>query len=196
MLHSWQIGALERVAWSVVNETRISVIRVRFDDRAKAKHRTGKRINIMTNLTRWNPFKEMEDLQKRLNSLFSPEPARVSNGKEQMPVAHWAPLVDITEDEQEYSIQAELPDVQKSDVKVVVENGVLTISGERKSEKEEKSRKYHRVEREYGTFARSFSLPDDADEAKVTAEFKDGLLKVRLAKSEKARPRSIDVKFA
>jgi HSP20 family protein len=150
----------------------------------------------MTNLTRWNPFKEMEDLQKRLNSIFNVEPARVQDGKEQMTVAHWAPLVDITEDEHEYSIKAELPEVQKAEVKVVVENGVLTISGERKSEKEEKTRKYHRVERAYGSFARSFSLPDDADEAKVSAEFKDGLLTVRLAKSEKARPRSIDVKFA
>src|SRR5262245_31033405 len=152
--------------------------------------------NDMTNLTRWNPFKEMEDLQKRLNSIFNLEPARIQNGKEQMTVAHWAPLVDITEDEQEYRIKAELPEVQKADVKVVVENGVLTISGERKSEKEEKTRKYHRVERAYGSFARSFSLPDDTDESKVMAEFKDGLLTVRLAKSEKARPRSIDVKFA
>jgi HSP20 family protein len=151
----------------------------------------------MTNLTRWNPFKEMEDLQKRLNSIFNLEPARIQDGgKEQMTVAHWAPLVDITEDEHGYSIKAELPEVQKADVKVVVENGVLTISGERKSEKEEKARKYHRVERAYGSFARSFSLPDDADESKVTAEFKDGLLTVHLAKSEKARPRSIDVKFA
>ena len=150
----------------------------------------------MNNLTRWNPFKEMEELQKRLNQIFSAEPARIQNGKEEMTVAQWAPLVDITEDEHGYSIKAELPEVQKGDVKVTVENGVLTISGERKFEKEEKTRKYHRVERAYGSFARSFSVPDDADDAKVSAEFKDGLLTVRLAKNEKARPRSIDVKVA
>ena len=103
--------------------------------------------------------------------------------------------MDITKDDKQYLIKAELPDLRKDDVKVTVEGGVLTISGERKFEKEEKDKKYHRIERAYGTFTRSFSVPDDADDSKVSAEFKDGLLTV-LAKSEKARPKSIDVKVS
>jgi HSP20 family protein len=150
----------------------------------------------MNALTRWDPFKEMDDMQKRLSSIFGVGPQRPVNGKEEMTVAQWLPLVDITEDDKEYLIKAELPDVRKDDVKVVVENGVLTISGERKVEKDEKNRKYHRIERAYGSFTRSFTVPDDADDTKVGAEFKDGILTVRLAKSEKARPKSIEVKVS
>ena len=150
----------------------------------------------MNALTRWDPFKEMDDLQKRLTSIFGLSPQRVANGKEDMTVAQWLPLVDITEDDKEYLIKAELPEVKKDEVKVTVENGVLTISGERRFEKEEKDKKYHRIERAYGSFTRSFSVPDDADDAKVGAEIKDGVLTVRLAKSEKARPKSIEVKVS
>lgn len=149
----------------------------------------------MNSLTRWDPFREMEDLQKRLTSIFGLAPARAANGKEEnMTVAQWLPLVDITEDDNQYLIKAELPEVRKEDVKVTVENGVLTISGERKFEKEEKEKRYHRIERAYGSFTRSFSVPDDADDAKVSADFKDGVLTVRLTKSEKARPKAIEVK--
>ena len=151
----------------------------------------------MNALTRWDPFKEMDDLQKRLNSMFSLSASRAADGsKETMTVAQWLPLVDITEDDKEYLIKAELPEVKKDEVKVSVESGVLTISGERQFEKEEKDKKYHRIERSYGSFTRSFSVPDDADDAKVSAEFKDGVLTVRLAKSEQARPKSIEVKVA
>ena len=101
------------------------------------------------------------------------------------------PLVDITEDESEYLITAELPEVKKDGVRVTVENGMLTIAGERKFDG--KNKKWHRVERSYGSFARSFALPDDGDAAKVNAEFKDGLLKVHVAKSEAARPKQIEV---
>lgn len=110
-----------------------------------------------------------------------------------MTVAEWSPLVDITEDEKEYLIKAELPEVKKEEVKITVQDDVLTISGERKYEKEEKGKKYHRVERAYGSFVRSFTLPEDADGTKVAAEFKDGVLKVHLPKSEKAKPKSIEV---
>lgn len=113
-----------------------------------------------------------------------------------MTLAEWAPLVDIIEEEKEYRIKAELPEVNKSDVKVTVQDDVLTIAGERTFEKEETGRKYHRVERAYGSFARSFTLPEDADAAKVSADFKDGVLIVHLPKSEKARPKSIEVKVA
>ena len=108
--------------------------------------------------------------------------------KESITLAEWSPLVDITEDDKEYRIKAELPEIKKEEIKFTVENGVLVISGERKLEKEEKGRKYHGVERAYGSFVRSFSLPDDADADKVNAEFNDGVLKVHIAKSESARP--------
>ncbi|MBM4121237.1 MAG: Hsp20/alpha crystallin family protein [Nitrospira sp.] len=144
--------------------------------------------------TRWDPFKELEDMQSRLGTLFGRLPVRKEGGKEAMTVAEWAPLVDIVEDEKEYLIKAELPEVKKEDVKVTVEDDVLTITGERKYEKEEKGKKYHRVERAYGSFERSFTLPEDADGSKVNAEFKDGILKVRLPKSEKAKPKAVEVK--
>lgn len=151
----------------------------------------------MNGLTRWNPFREMEDLQKRLDTLFNLESSRPGVPKEEsITVARWAPLVDVSEDEREYLIKAELPEVHKDDVKVTVENGVLTIAGERKLAAEEKTRKYHRVERAYGNFVRSFAVPDDADDARVSADFKDGVLTLRLVKHEKARPRSVEVKVA
>jgi HSP20 family protein len=150
----------------------------------------------MTALTRWNPFREMEELQNRLLSAFNLAPNRRGEGQESITVAEWAPLVDIIEDDKEYLIKAELPEMRKDEVKVTVENGVLTISGERKLEKEEKGRRYHRVERAYGSFARSFTLPDDADAEKVGAEFKDGVLKVHVAKSESAKPKQIEVKVS
>jgi len=104
--------------------------------------------------------------------------------------------VDISEDDKEYLIKVELPEVKKEDVKVTAEEGTLTIMGERKFEKEEKGKKYHRVERSYGSFGRSFSFPDDASPEKVSAEFKDGMLTVHLAKTEKAKPQQIEVKVA
>lgn len=151
----------------------------------------------MTALAHWNPFREMEDMQRRLSSLFDQTPSRrsnLTNDEESITVAEWAPLVDIAEDDKEYLIKVELPEIHKDDVKVTVENGALTISGERKAEKEEKGRKFHRVERYYGRFERSFTIPDDAEAENVKAEFKDGMLRVHLAKSEKARPKQIEVK--
>ena len=147
----------------------------------------------MDPLTKWNPFRELEDIQNRLSSLFGRTPMR-GLAQEAMTVSEWTPLVDIVEDDKEYLIKAELPEVKKEDVKVTVDNGVLTIIGERKFEKEEKGKKYHRVERGYGSFMRSFTLPEGAAGDKISAEFKDGVLKVHLAKSAEAKPKSIDVK--
>lgn len=150
----------------------------------------------MSTLTRWNPFKEMDELNRRLTSFFALSPTRPGDGKESMILAEWAPLVDITEDEKEYLIKAELPEVRKEDVKVTVENRVLSVTGERRLEKEEKDKKYHRIERAYGSFTRSFTVPDDADDSKVSAEFRDGVLTLRLPKNEKARPKSVEVKVS
>jgi HSP20 family protein len=149
----------------------------------------------MQMLTRWEPFREMEDFQSRLSTFFG-RPLRRGNGREEITLSEWTPLADITEDEREYLIKAELPEMKKENVKVSVESGVLTITGERKFEKEEKKKKYHRVERGYGKFTRSFTLPDDADASKVKAEFKNGLLTVHLPKSEKAKPKPIEINVA
>ena len=153
----------------------------------------------MNTLIRWNPFREMEDVQRRMSSLLEGNLFRrsnLTNGEENISVPEWAPMVDVIEDEKEYLIKVELPEVQKDDVKVTVENGTLTICGERKAEKEQKGRKFHRVERYYGRFERTFGIPDDAEQDNVNAEFKDGVLRVRLAKSEKARPKQIEVKVS
>jgi len=151
----------------------------------------------MNGITRWNPFRELEDAQRRMSSLLEWSPFRRGNltaEDENISVPEWAPLVDIAEDQKEYLIKVELPEVQKDDVKVTVESGTLTISGERKAEKQQNGRKFHRVERFYGRFERSFSIPEDAEASDVKAEFKDGVLRVHLAKSEKARPKQIEVK--
>jgi HSP20 family protein len=151
----------------------------------------------MNALTRWNQVRQLEALQHGLSSLFRWAPAQWREGQEEpLAVAEWAPLVDISEDGQEYLIKAELPDVKTEDVKVTAEAGTLTITGVRRFEKEETGKKYHRVERSYGSFVRNFSLPDDASPEKVSAEFKDGMLTVHLSKSEKAKPQAIEVKVA
>ena len=149
----------------------------------------------MNTITRWDPFKELDELQNRLSTLFGRAPVRKEAGKEEaITIAEWAPLVDILEDDKEYLIKVELPEVKKEGVKVMVQDNVLTISGERTLDKE-KGKKYHRLERAYGSFARSFTLPDDADAAKVSADFKDGVLRVHLEKAEQAKPKSIEVKI-
>ena len=118
---------------------------------------------------------------------------RLPDEQQSLTTAEWAPSVDISEDDQEYLIKAELPEVNKEDVKVIVENGSVAIRGERKFEKEENHKRYHRIERSYGSFVRSFSIPDDSAPDRVTADFKEGLLLVHLPKSEEKRPRHIEV---
>ncbi|WP_455377067.1 Hsp20/alpha crystallin family protein [Petrachloros mirabilis] len=146
-------------------------------------------------LVRWDPFRELEDMSDRLNRVFA-RPAVRTGGKETLTVADWIPVVDISESAGEYVIKAELPEVKKEDVKVTVEDGVLIIQGERRQEKEEKGKRFHRVERSYGSFVRSFSLPESVDESGTKAEYKDGVLTLHLPKSEKVKPKAIDVKVS
>ena len=148
----------------------------------------------MSALTSWNPLRELGSLENRLDRLFGLTSPSRNGEKEAMTVSQWTPLVDISEDNNEYLVKAELPELKKEEVKVNVENGELTISGERKSEKEEKGKKFHRIERSYGSFLRSFTLPESVNGDKVSAEFKDGVLSVHLPKDEKAKPKSIEVK--
>jgi HSP20 family protein len=146
--------------------------------------------------TLWDPIRELEEMQNRLSSLLGRRlPLLREGGEEDFTVTEWSPAVDIAEDDKEYIVKAELPGLNKENIKVSVEGGVLSIAGERKVEKEEKNKKYHRIERSYGSFTRSFTLPDDASGEKVNAEFKDGVLKVHLPKEEKAKSKSVEVKI-
>jgi HSP20 family protein len=136
----------------------------------------------------------LDEVQNRLGSFLGGTFPRFGNGNGGLKLADWSPQVDIVEDEKEYLIKADLPEMKKDEIKVNVENGVLSVSGERKTEKEEKNKKFHRIERSYGTFMRSFALPDDADGTKVAAEFKEGVLRVHLPKNPVAKPKAIEVK--
>lgn len=149
-------------------------------------------------LVRWDPFRELDELSERMSHMFRRSPlARAgTRGEGMMTMPDWAPAVDIVETPQEFLIKAELPDVKRDDIKVSVHNGQLRIEGERKQEKEEKDKKFHRVERFYGSFMRTFVLPENVDEAKLTADFKDGVLNVHLPKTEKPSPKAVDVKVS
>ncbi|MGD9098785.1 MAG: Hsp20/alpha crystallin family protein [Desulfobacterales bacterium] len=142
-------------------------------------------------LAKWYPFQEMEDMFDRYTrSLAWPR----KGSQEIMETGDWAPRVDISETDDAFAIKAEIPEVKKDDVKVTIENGVLTIRGERKQEKEEKRKKFHRVERYYGIFTRSFTLPDSVNESKIEASFKDGMLYLQLPKMETPKTKAIEVK--
>lgn len=143
-------------------------------------------------LTKWDPFREMEDMFDRYTRALS-WPQRGS--QEVIATGDWAPRVDIAETDKDFSIKAEIPEVKKEDVKVTVENGVLTIRGERKQEKEEKNKKFHRVERFYGSFTRSFTLPDNVDESKIEASFKDGMLNLQIPKTEETKPKAFEIEL-
>jgi HSP20 family protein len=152
---------------------------------------------IMKTLTTWNPFREMEEAQNRFSTFFGGFPTfplRFPKNGDRFKLADWSPLVDIIEDDHEYLFKADLPEMKKDDVKVTIENGILYISGERRAEKEEKKRKFHRLERFFGTFERMFTVPEDADATKIMAEFHDGVLQVHLPKRPMPKPKTIEVK--
>ena len=143
-------------------------------------------------LTRWNPFVELDEIQNRLNRLFVDKAVKTPNDA----FADFMPAVDIQETDNEFIVKADLPDVKKEDVKVHLQDGVLAIEGERRVEKEEKGKQFHRMEREYGKFVRRFAMPTEIDPEKVRAEFKDGVLHVILPKAPAVKPKLIDIKLA
>jgi len=144
----------------------------------------------MTSLTRWGALGDISRLQNDLNRLFedrvAPSRAAESSG--------WAPAVDVFEDSEGLTFKFELPELEAKDVQVKLEDGVLSVRGERKLEREEKREHYHRIERSYGAFARSFTLPATFDAEKVSAEAKNGVLRIYVPKRAEAKPRSIQVK--
>lgn len=142
-------------------------------------------------LTRWNPFIELDEIQQRLNRLFVDKAAKPADG-----FADFMPAVDIQETDNDFIVKADLPEVKKEDVKVHLQEGVLAIEGERRLEKEEKGKRFHKVEREYGKFVRRFAMPIDIESDKIRAEFKEGVLTVVLPKAASAKPKTIDVKIA
>jgi HSP20 family protein len=146
-------------------------------------------------ITRWSPFKGLDQLQNPLASVWQFDPFGDVGMGEPVTTAELSPSVDMSEDAREYLIKAELPDMRKEDVKVSVEDGILTVSGERRFEKQEKGKKNPRIERVYGSFARSFTLPAGTAGKKVSAQFKNGVLRVHLPKDRPALSgRAIEIK--
>jgi len=145
-------------------------------------------------LIRWEPLRDLDDIFSR----YSPFLGRLANARqtatEEGDLPSWTPLANISETETDYLIKAELPEVSKEDVKVTVDENVITISGERRKEAEHKDEKVHRVESFYGSFARSFRLPEDADVSAIQAESRNGVLKVRVPKTPAPKPRTVEVK--
>lgn len=143
-------------------------------------------------LIKWEPLHEIEDLFDRYTRAMGWASNR---GQELITTGDWSPRVDISETDHEFMIKAEIPEIKKEDVRVSVDHGVLTIQGERKQEKEERGRKFHRVERYYGNFVRSFTLPDSVDESEIKASFKEGMLNLQIPKSAQTKPKAIEVRL-
>jgi HSP20 family protein len=143
----------------------------------------------MTVLTRWDPFREIHTLQNRLNRLFEEQ----YGSQEAITTSAFVPPVDIYEDQHGIQLKLEVPGIDQKDLDIKVENNVLTVSGERKFESEQKEENFHRIERRYGSFTRSFTLPNTADTDNISAEYNNGVLNIHLAKREEAKPKQIKV---
>ncbi len=144
------------------------------------------------NLMRWEPYRDIATLQDRLNRALGSGFGH-SERENEMNLAAWAPPVDIAEEKDRIVITAELPGFQENQIEIQSENGMLTLRGERKFESEHDGKSYHRVERSYGQFVRTFSLPNNVDREKIKADFSNGLLRVELPKREDAKPRTIKI---
>ena len=146
------------------------------------------------NLVRWEPFKETDEFMRSLSTpMFGRWPQFL--GESPGTKFEWSPVVDIKETEGEYLVNAELPGLRKEDIKISLDEGVLTLQGERRIEKEEKGEKTHRVERFYGNFCRSFTLPEYADASAIRAESKDGVLKVHIPKMKVEKRKAVEIKI-
>lgn len=145
------------------------------------------------NLVSWSPFQDMEGFFDRYSRLFRNRYPLAGEFEFPDTDMSWRPVADISETKREYVIKAELPEVEKKDVHISLENGMLTISGERRMEKESEGETQHRIESFYGKFSRSFALPSDVDEKKISAESQNGVLKVHLPKTKMAKPKQIEI---
>jgi HSP20 family protein len=148
-------------------------------------------------LVRWDPFREFAQIQDRLNRVFTDAYGRTGSDEGFLTSGAWVPPVDIYQNgDNELVLKAELPDMVREDIDVTVDNGTLTIKGEKRFSGEPKEEQFHRIERRYGAFSRSFSLPQTVDATRVSAEYKNGVLTVKLPVREEAKPRSIKVDVA
>jgi HSP20 family protein len=143
-------------------------------------------------IVRWEPFRDLVATQDRFNRLFNEAFSNVFGG-EQLATATWTPAVDIYETDHDLVLKAELPGIDPKDLEIRVENGTLYLKGERKHESEVKEENYHRIERAYGSFVRSFTLPSSVNTEDVKAEYKDGVLTLTMAKREEAKPKTIKI---
>ncbi|HWP46168.1 MAG TPA: Hsp20/alpha crystallin family protein [Candidatus Limnocylindrales bacterium] len=143
-------------------------------------------------ILRWDPFRDLSIIQERMNKLFEESIAR-SRGEEGTSLAAWVPPVDIYETKDAIVVKAELPGIDQKDIEVQVHDNILTIRGERKFESDVKRENFHRIERAYGTFQRSFSIPNTIRQDQVKARFHNGILEITLPKMEEAKPRQIKV---
>jgi HSP20 family protein len=143
-------------------------------------------------IIRWDPFRDVLSLQNRMNSLFQ-DYTRGSGENEAVSTASFVPPVDVYEDEHKVVLKLEVPGIKQEDLKIHVENNNLTISGERKFEKEEKEENFHRIERRYGSFYRAFTLPSTVDAENIQANYDSGILKVEMLKKAEAKPKQINV---
>jgi HSP20 family protein len=143
-------------------------------------------------VVRWDPFRDLNMLQDRMNRMFD-DAGRTWRTDEPAATTTWSPAVDIFETEGEIVVKAELPGMERKDIGLNLENNVLTVRGERRFTKETKDDNYHRIERSYGTFSRSFSIPATVDEEKIRADYRDGVLKIVLPKKEQAKPKQIRI---
>ena len=146
----------------------------------------------MTLLTRWDPVRDLATMQNRMNRFFR-ESYSPEGPEEALTTTSFAPLVDIYEDEHTITVKMEVPGIDEKDIDVRIENNTLTVHGERKMEKEEKEENFRRVERQYGSFTRSFTLPSSVDSGQVSAHYDKGVLKINLAKKAEAKPKQIKV---
>ena len=148
-------------------------------------------------IVRWEPLRDLLSLQERMNRMFGEYRGAAAGSDDEWALGgSWAPVVDIYEQGSDIVLKAELPGVDPKDVDIRLENNVLTLRGQRKLESEVKKESYHRVERSYGSFSRSFTLPSVVDQAGIKAEVKDGILKVVLPKREEAKPKQIEISVA
>ena len=143
-------------------------------------------------VVRWDPFRDLNVLQDRMNRLFE-DAGRTWRTDEPSATTTWSPAVDIFETEGEIVVKAELPGMDRKDITLHLEKNILTVRGERRFEKETKEENYHRIERSYGGFSRTFSIPATVDDEQIRAEYKDGVLKIVLPKKEQAKPKQIRI---
>lgn len=144
-------------------------------------------------IIRWDPFRDLVTLRERMNRLFEDAVSTARSEEKDMISSNWAPAVDIYEDENQLVLTAEIPGISEKDVEIKVEDNTLSIHGERKLEKETKEENYHRIERAYGSFFRSFTLPNHIDQDKIQAEHENGVLKITMPKKPELQPRKVKI---